>query len=329
MERYDVLIIGAGITGAAISYYLSRYDLKIAIVERMLDADGGPTKANSAIIHSGYDPHPGTLKAKLNVRGNQLWHEWVKLLDIPFISTGSLTLAITEDEEPVVCELMKRAEANGVKAELWDRSRILEREPHVNPDVRLGLWAPTAGVIHPMRAVIAMVEVAKRYGAHLHLGTKVIGLQRDGDDIVVSTTGGDFRTRVVINAAGLYADEIMKMAGERGLEIRPRKGEYLIVDDDAPIRVRTVLFPVPSKVSKGVLVLPTVGGEVLLGPTSYEVENKEDVSTTASGMKYVLSGAKKLVPFEFERWIFASFAGNRPSTGGDFWIRHRVKPCPA
>jgi len=324
-DIYDVIVIGAGITGSTIFYLLNKYHLKTLIVDKAADiAGGGATKANSAIIHSGHDPKPGTLKAKLNVRGNALWHKWVEKLNIPFYPTGAMIVATKNDRQETIYELKERAEKNGVEAYIISGEEAKRREPHLNPDTTLALVTPTAGIIHPMRAAIAPVANGIKNGGHLKLLTEVVNIIKDEKDglINVHTSRGVFKTRVVINATGLFADKIMAMVGEDWFKIIPRRGEYIIIDDDAPLRVNTVLFPTPTPISKGILVLPTVGMEVMIGPNAENLD-KPDTSTTINGLKKVLEGAKKLVPFDYEKWAFATFAGLRPTGNtGDFYINH-------
>lgn len=324
-DIYDVVIIGAGITGSAIFYLINKYDLRVLIIDQAADiAGGGATKANSAIIHAGHDPKPGTLKAKLNVRGNYLWHRWVEKLDIPFYPTGAMIVAVESDREETIYELKAQAEKNGVESYIISGEQAREYEPHLNSSAKLALVTPTAGIIHPMRAAISCVANGVKNGGNLILLTQVTNVYKDeaSDLIVVETNKGTIYTKVLINAAGLFADEIMAMVGEDWFKITPRRGEYLIIDDDAPLHVNTVLFPVPTPVSKGILVLPTVGGEVMIGPNS-EPLKKPSTATTNNGLTKVLAGAKKLVPFSYEKWIFASFAGLRASGNtGDFYIAH-------
>jgi len=324
-EVYDVIVIGAGISGASIFYLLNKYQLKTLIIDKAADiAGGGATKANSAIIHAGHDPKPGTLKAKLNVRGNELWHKWVQKLNIPFYPTEAMIVATEDDRVETIYELKGRAEKNGVEAYIIDGETAREREPFLTEKTKMALVTPTAGIIHPMRAAIAPVANGIKNGGHLKLLTEVVDIKKDDSTqlIDVITTSGVYKSRVVINAAGLFADKIMAMVGEDWFKITPRRGEYLIIDEDAPLHVGTVLFPTPTPISKGILVLPTVGMEVMIGPNAENLD-KPDTSTTLHGLESVIKGAKKLVPFDYERWVFASFAGLRPTGNtGDFYIAH-------
>ncbi|NOZ92716.1 MAG: NAD(P)/FAD-dependent oxidoreductase, partial [Dictyoglomi bacterium] len=314
-EVYDVVVIGAGISGSTIFYLLNKYQIKTLLVEKSADiAGGGATKANSAIIHSGHDPKPGTLKAKLNVRGNYLWHKWVEKLNIPFYPTGAMIVATEEDRQETIYELKERAKKNGVEAYIISGEEARKREPHLTEKTTMALVTPTAGIIHPMRAAIAPVANGIKNGGELKLLTEVTNITRDEETglLNVHTNRGIFKTRIVINAAGLFADKIMAMVGEDWFKITPRRGEYLIIDDDAPLHVSTVLFPTPTPISKGILVLPTVGMEVMIGPNAENLD-KPDTATTLHGLQTVIKGAKKLVPFEYEKWAFASFAGLRPT----------------
>lgn len=325
--KTTVLIIGAGITGTAIARELSRYDVDVTLIEKEADvAFGGPTKANTAIIHAGYDDKPGTLAAKLCRRGNKLWGKICSELSIPFRRIGSLVVALNDDEAGILEELMERGRINGVQGLRIIRGQTLFKlEPHLNRDAVAGLHAPSAGVISPYEAAIALAENARMNGVKILFDTEATGIiVKNGEVKAVQTSRGTIYTRFVVNAAGLFADEVSAMAGIEEFKILPRKGEYVVYDKDLRGLVRHVLFPVPTPISKGITVTPTIDGNLIAGPTAHDVEDKEDTATTAEGIEEVLRGAHRLVPSlsTMREAIISCFSGLRPQPStGDFIIR--------
>jgi glycerol-3-phosphate dehydrogenase len=318
-----ILIIGAGITGTAIARELSKYDVKVALIEKEADiAFGGPTKANTAIIHAGYDDEPGTMAARLCIRGNMLWTRLSSELSIPFDRTSSLVIALNDEEAPILEELMERGRANGVQnLKIVKGGELFEMEPNLSSRAVAGLCAPTAGIICPYEAAIALAENARMNGVSILLETIATGVTvRDGEIRAVQTNRGAIHARYVINAAGLFADEVSAMAGIDEFKMTPGKGEYVIYDKDLDGLVSHVLFPIPTPVSKGIVVTPTVDGNIIAGPTAHDTDNKRDTATTSAGLQEVLKGAYKLVPKLSARYdaIISGFAGLRPqsSTGG-------------
>ncbi len=322
-EIYDVIIVGAGIVGASIFRLLNQYRLNILLLDKENDAcAGGASKANSAIIHTGYDPKPGTLKAKTNIRGNKLWYRWMPELDIPFVPMPTLIVGIHERDLHVLLELKERGRKNGVPGEIIGEERLHEIEPQISPRAKFALRFEGSGSIGPTRAVYALVGNGVKNGGRYKLNTSVTNIEKVDDIIKVTTNSGVFQAKVLINAAGLGADDLMKVTGENWFTIKPRRGEYFVIDNTAPIKVRNIIFPTPTPISKGILVFTSVAGDVLIGPTSDEVP-EEDTSTTHEGLKRVLKGAKKLFDFPFEKYTVMSFAGLRASgPTGDFHIAH-------
>ncbi len=323
MDTYDVVIVGGGIIGSSIFRVLNKYKLKVLLLDKENDVcAGGASKANSAIIHTGYDPKPGTLKAKTNVLGNKLWHKWMPELDIPFIPMPTLLVGIDEKDLHVLLELKERGRLNGVYGDIIGEEKLHEIEPQISPRVKFALRFEGSGSIGPTRAVYALVGNGVKNGGEYRLNTEVVNIEKDVGGIRVVTNTGDIYTRVLINAAGLGADDLMRMTGEDWFIIRPRRGEYYVLDNTAPIKVRNIIFPTPTPISKGILVFTSVAGDVLIGPTSDEIP-EEDTSTTHDGLKRVLKGAKKLFDFPFEKYTIMSFAGLRASgPTGDFHIAH-------
>lgn len=316
---YDVAIIGAGVTGALTARELSRYDLRVCLLERDSDVAMGSTKANSAIVHAGYDAVPGSLKAILNVQGNRMFESIAAELDIPFKRIGSLVLAFTGEEMETLWKLYRRGMENGVPGlrVLTSLEEVKALEPNVSQTVIGALHAPSAGITCPYELTFGAVENAVSNGAELMLETQVTGIVCAADKFILSTNRGPVQSRFVVNAAGLYADAIARMIGEEHFHIRPRKGEYLLLDKSQGQQVHSVIFQAPSALGKGILVTPTVDGNLLIGPNAVDVEDKEDFSTTVSGLAQVTQGALKSVPGINTREAITSFAGLRavPSTG--------------
>lgn len=329
MERYRVGIIGAGVVGASIARVLSMYDnLEVHVFEKEADVGWGSTKANTGLIHAGYDDDPDRfpMRAKLCVRGNRLWHTWAKDLDIPVEWSGSLVVALKEEDLRELGELLDRARRNGVPGVRIVYPEELPRlEPNINPDAVAALWAPTAGKILPYEAAIALAENAMDNGAAFHLNSRVSDIKVSGGRVkALVSNGREYAVDVVINAAGLYADQVSRMVGINHFTITPRRGEYMLFDKRAEPKVRRTLFPTPTPVSKGVVVTTTVEGHLMLGPNAVDLppDAKENVSTTEEGLEFVWSSSLKLVrSLPPRRFVIRTFAGLRAEpTNGDFVI---------
>jgi len=323
----DVVIIGCGIVGAAAAYELSRYDLDIVVLEKENDIAMGTTKANSAIIHAGYDPTPGTLMAKLDVEGVSLAKELCEKLDVPHRHCGAFVLALSEEEVAIIEYLHRNAKENDVKdVEVLTKDEVLRLEPNVSENVVCALHAPTAMIVDPWEYTLALIETAVRNNTEVRLKTKVVGIDIIDGGYIVKTTRGEIKTKVVINAAGLYADVIHNMVAEPAFTIRPAKGEYWLLDKSEGTRVNSVLFQCPSKAGKGVLVTPTVHGNLLVGPGNINADDKDDVSTTRDELEFVKNTAVRSVPgIEFNT-VIRSFSGNRAHTEFDDFIINEVRP---
>jgi glycerol-3-phosphate dehydrogenase len=310
--------------------FLSRYDLDILLIDSADDVGTGASAANSAILHSGHDPEPGTLKARLNSEGSRMWSGLADELGIPVKHTGSYVVAVGNDELPALDILLKRAEANGIPgARIVSGAELREKEPLVNPDVSGALWTPTAGVVDPFAAVLAAAENAATNGVQFRPETAFLDFIIENDSIRgIRTDRGDIECRWVINAAGVYSAEIMHLAGVRpDYHIVPRRGEYLIFDRQK-ITLDNVLFPVPTDKGKGTIVSTTVHGNIMIGPNAVKIDDSDDVSTTAAGMDEVITSARRLVPSLDIRYVIAEFAGIRASgyPDRDFIIEASVKP---
>lgn len=324
MNNYDVVIIGGGVVGGAIARELSRYKIRIALLEKEIDVSFGTSKSNSGIIHAGFHSSPGTLQAKLCVKGNRSIDRLCEELEFPFERRGSLMTAFSEEELLTLRTYYKRGVENNVPdTELLGREKTLEMEPYLNPDTLGALYAPTTGVIGPYEFCYALIENALQNGVDLFTREKVIRIRRDDAQAIRIETerGSNFSGQFVINAAGLFADEVAASAGIADFKIVPRKGEEYLLDRRVGNLVRRVIYPVPTPTSKGLLVIPTVDGPVMVGPTAIDVESKTDLDTTADGLKKVFEHAQKMVPSIRSSDIITSFAGLRPvATGGDFII---------
>lgn len=326
MKLYDVAIIGAGVTGTSIARGLSRYKLSIALLEKEEELAFGVSKSNSGIIHPGTQNPPGSLKARLCVQGNLLIRKISKELNIDFKETGELIVAFSEEEVKELSQLKKEAEVLGVPGlKIVNRDWLRKNEPNLNSDALRALYAPTAGIISPYRLVYDLAENAVRNGVGIFTEAKVENIIHTKSDFEIFTLKGLFKARYVINCAGLFADEISKMLGISDFKIKPRKGEEFILDKKKENLTNHLIFPLPSKISKGVLIIKTADGNPMMGPTAEDIEDKEDLSTSDIGLQKVLSCARRLVPSINDKDIIAYFAGLRPVSGDDFIIRHEEK----
>ena len=321
MENYDVIIIGAGVTGTAIARELSRYQCRVCVLEREEDVCCGTSKANSAIIHAGYDAEPGSWKARLNVRGNEMIESLSKELDFPFKRDGSLVLCLDEKAYPDLRKLYDRGIENGVKGlQILYRDEVLMMEPNVSDKVYAALYAPTAGIVCPFHMTIAFAENAYTNGAEFRFNSEVQKISREADGWEIITGKGKYKTKCIVNAAGVYADKIHNMVSEKKLHITPRKGEYCLLDKSAGNHVGRTIFTLPGKFGKGVLVTPTVHGNLLIGPTAVDIENKEGVNTTRDGLQQVLEKSADSVKNIPTRQVITSFAGLRAHEDGDDFV---------
>ncbi len=323
--KADIVIIGGGIVGTAIARELSKYQLDVILIEKQPDIAVGTTKANSAILHAGFDAHPDTLKARLNVRGNAMYHELEKELNLDIKWTGSLVVAKTDEEMVTLQELLIRGRKNNVPGlEILNREEVLAREPHLSSSVKGALWAPSAGIFLPFGAAVAFANNAIKNGVRILTECPAEEIvTRAGKVIGVKTPQGLIQCDYIINAAGVHADEISRLAGDDSFTIAPRKGEYILFDRKVGNLVNTVIFPAPSKVSKGILVCPTVHGNIFIGPNAQDIANKEDISTSPTGMSEIIDRAQDLLPQLPIREAITQFSGIRAAADcGDFVIRN-------
>ena len=319
---YDVIIIGAGVCGAAVARELSRYSVNACVLEKEEDVCCGTSKANSGIVHAGYDAEPGTLKARLNVQGNKLMDQLSEELDFPFKRTGSLVICRDEEGMPALRRLYDKGIENGVPGlKILGREEVLKMEPNVADDVYAALYAPTAGIVCPFSLNIALAENAYMNGIDFKFDTEVQEIVRIEKGYEIRTDNGTFQTRYVVNAAGVYADKFHNMVSRKKIYITPRRGDYCLLDKNAGSHVGRTIFTLPTKYGKGVLVTPTVHGNLLVGPTAIDVEDKEGTNTTAAGLDELIIKAGQSVKDLPMRQVITSFAGLRAhEDGGEFII---------
>lgn len=320
----DIIVIGAGVTGCGIARELSRYDWKVTVLERASDVCEGTSKANSGIAHAGFDALPGTMKAKLNVEGNQMMEALSKELDFPFKRNGSLVLCFDEEDRPRLQKLLEQGQKNGVKElRIIEKVELKQLEPNISDDAVAALYAPTGGIVCPFNLTIALAENAAVNGVEFRLNTEVQKIEKIPEGYRVITDQGVLESRVVINAAGVYADRFHNMVSEKKLQIIPRKGEYCLMDKKVGNYVTGTIFQLPTKYGKGVLVTPTVHGNLLAGPTAVDIDDYEGVNTTREGMEDLMKRAGLSVEGLPSRQVITSFAGLRAhavTEQGDFVI---------
>ncbi len=332
---YDVAIIGAGVTGSAIARELSRYQVKACVIEREEDVCCGTSKANSAIIHAGFDAVPGSVKARVNVKGNEMMDQIAKELDVPFKRNGSIVVC-TKDQDPKGLEvLMEKGLANGVKGlQILDREALLAKEPNLADAVVCGLFAPTGGIVCPFHLTMGYAENACMNGVEFFLNTQVDEIVKAGEGWQLKVLRRDqkkeevIETKVIVNAAGVYADVFNNMVSEHKIHITARKGEYMLLDKTAGSHVSSTIFQLPSAMGKGVLVTPTVHGNLLVGPTAVDIENKEGTNTTLAGLGSLGATAALSVKQVPLNQVITSFAGLRAHEDHDDFIIGEAEDAP-
>lgn len=323
---YDVIIIGAGVSGAATARELSRYKIKACVIEKEEDVCCGTSKANSALVHAGYDAAEGSLKAKLNVRGNQMMEQLSRDLDFPFKKNGSLVVCLHEEDMPNLQALYNRGIANGVKElRILNREELEEMEPNISDQAYAALYAPTAGIVCPFGMNMAMAENANANGVEFKFDTEVTDLKPIDKGWEVHTDHGVFQTRYVVNAAGVYADRFHNMVSEEKIHITPRRGDYCLLDKNAGNHISKTIFALPGKYGKGILVAPTVHGNLLLGPTAIDIDDKEGTNTTREGLDQVIAKAEMNVKNIPLRQVITSFAGLRAHEDGNEFLIGEVE----
>ncbi len=321
MEQYQVAIVGAGVVGSLLARELTKYNVSVVLIEAREDVATGATAANSAIVHGGFDPVPGTYKARLNVRGTALMPALAEELGVSYRNNGSLVLAFSEQEMETVRQLYERGKANGVpQLTILNQEKLHALEPNVSGEAIGALRSASAGIICPYGLAIAAAGNAVDNGATLLLSSPVTSIRREGGVFLLTAGAQTLQAHYVVNCAGVFADQIARMIGDASFTIRPRKGEYLLFDPSEGNLVGHTLFQVPGKAGKGILVTPTVDGNLLIGPTSVFTDNKEDKGTTPDGLAYVRQTALRSVPKLNFRQVITSFAGLRAVPDGEDFI---------
>lgn len=325
---YDVIIIGGGVTGSASARELSRYQAKICLLEKEADVCCGTSKANSAIVHAGFDAASGTLMAKLNVQGAEMMEIMSKELDFPYKRIGALVVCKTEEDMPNLQRLYDRGLANGVKElRIILKDELKEMEPNIAEDVFAALYAPTSAIICPFSMNIAYAENANTNGVEFKFNTEVLDIKKVDDYFEIYTNNGVYETKYVVNSAGVYADKFHNMVSKKKIHITPRRGEYCLLDKMAGKHVHKTIFSLPGKMGKGILVTPTIHGNLLLGPTSNDIDDKQGINTTAEGLSTILVKAELNVKNIPTRQIITSFAGLRAHEDGHEFIIGEVEDC--
>ncbi len=318
--QYDVAVIGAGVCGAMITRELTKLDMKVVMIEKYSDVSMGTSKANSAIVHAGFDAEVGSLKAKLNVQGASLMAYYCNKLNVPYKNIGSLVVAYSWEDMQTLDVLFERGFENGVpNMEIISKERLKEMEPYISDEAIGALWAPTAGIVSPYELTIAATENAVMNGARVKRNSGVFDIEYKDDWFILSTASGVIKARYVINCAGIFSDQIAKMIGDTSFRLIPRKGEYYLLDKTEAKMVNHVLFKCPSPMGKGILVTPTAHGNVLMGPTAIDLDfdSKLDVDTTIEGLDIVKQEVSQVIPQLTTRNAITSFAGLRAHIDAD------------
>lgn len=319
---YDVVIIGAGVIGAITARTLSKYDLRICILEREADVAMGATKANSAIVHAGFDAKEGSLKAKLNVRGAQMMPEICRQLGVMYENNGSLVVGFHQQDRAVLESLLERGIKNGVPGlRILEKEELLQLEPNLSDEVLCALYAPTGAIVCPYNLTVAAIGNAMDNGADLKCNFEVCAIEEMEDGYRLRSETEQVEARCVINCAGCYSDKVAACVDDHSFTVHPRKGEYVLLDRECGNLVEHTVFPTPGKMGKGILVTPTVHGNLLLGPTSEDMQDKENKETTQTGMDKVLASAGKTLRNLPAGKAITSFCGLRAvGSTGDFII---------
>ena len=323
---YDVAVVGAGVVGGLIARELSRFDIKVALLEKYNDVAMGTTKANSAIVHGGFDAQNGTLKAQLNVQGTAMMPEVCEKLSVPFKKNGSVVVAFSEKEMEHINVLYDRGVKNGVpQLSIIDREELRRREPNISDEAVGALLSESAGIVCPYELTIAAVENAVTNGVEFIRNCEVKSINELDEGYVLNTTVGEISAKFIINAAGNFSDELAKMVGDDSIELVPRKGEYYVLDKSVGNLANHTIFQCPNEMGKGILVTPTVDGNLLIGPTALNIEDKDDTTTTPEGLREAVQKALKSVPIVSVRNAITSFAGVRAHPTNDDFI---IGWCP-
>ena len=324
---YDVVIIGAGVSGCAIARELSRKKGNILVVDREEDVCCGTTKANSAIVHAGFDAANGSLMAKLNVEGSKMMPALAKELDFHYKQNGSLVVMLSEEERESLNALYQNGVANGVEGlRIIERDELKEMEPNISDEAVAALYAPTGAIVCPFGLTYALAENAAKNGVHFRFDTQVTQVEKAEGGWKLQTTKGDLEAKVVVNAAGVYSGDIHNMVSEDTMTIIPRRGDYFLLDQTTGGFVNRTIFQLPGKFGKGVLVSPTVHGNIIVGPTAIDVEDKDSTATTQEGLEQLRVKSGMIVKDLPLRQVITSFAGLRAHEPRHEFFIGEVKP---
>lgn len=322
---YDCIVIGGGVVGCAILDSLSGYKMKCLLLEKEDDVSCGASRANSGIVHAGYDCEPGTLKAKFNVEGSKMYPQMCKEMGVPFVNTGSIVVANKNGLDGLKV-LEEKGKLNGVEVKILSREETLKIEPNISDDIEYSLYAPFASVVSPYKFVVALADRAIINGAEIELEKEVISVKKDKDKFVVKTKDGkEYTSRWVVNAAGGHGMEINQMVGAEVYEQSYRRGDYYVLDLEEIKNIKTIIFPLPDEKGKGVLVLPTADGNVLYGPTSIPIKSADSTDVTAEGLEFIRSQIAKAYKKVNLRKVIRLFAGIRSISGDDFIVEKSKK----
>lgn len=326
---YDVVIIGCGVIGAACAYELSKFDLSVCVLEKSNDVANGTTKANSAIVHAGYDPLPGTQMARLNVEGNRLMGELCQKLDVPFRRIGSHVLAFSEEDMDTLRTLYDRGTQNGVPGlQLLSDAEVRAMEPNLADTVLGSLWAPSAGIVSPWELTLALIETAVRNGVELKLESAVRTITKEDDCFCVTTDRETIESRFVLNAAGVHCGDVAELIAKKEFAIQPNRGEYFLLDKCEGTKVHSTIFQCPNEKGKGVLVSPTVHGNLIVGPNAVNVTDADNTKSTAEGLDFIRATAMKSVPTLSFRDNIRNFTGIRANHSADDFLIGESQSVP-
>ena len=314
-KTYDVAIVGAGVIGCAIARELSKYQLEVLILEKDNDVSNGASKANSGIVHGGYDAKHGSMKGYFSRKGNRMYQQLNEELNFGYLECGSMVLAFEEEDLITLNKLIENGEKNGVDdLVILNHDEVLQKEPYVNPEVKYALYCKTAGVTSPYELTIALAENAIHNGVILKLKSEVTGLEKTEEGFQIKTKSGDYRAKYIVNAAGLYSDTIPRMLGMNEFRINPRKGEYILLNKNQGHFANGVIFQTPTAKGKGILVTRTYHGNLMLGPNAQEVQEKDELGTEQEVLDYIVDTARKSVKDFDMKYKIKTFAGMRASS---------------
>jgi glycerol-3-phosphate dehydrogenase len=320
--KHRIVIIGGGVIGCAVARELSAYAADFLLLERAVDVAEGASKANSGLVHAGYDAAPCSRKARFNVQGSRMFEALCKELSVPYRRNGAMVLAFDKRQTDVLYALLEQGKANGVDGlEIISRERVLAIEEHTNPQVRAALLVKTAAITSPYELTYALADHAKVNGVRFQLNTEVKGIEKGDYQFILTTNKGSIESDIVVNCAGIGAGELHNQISERKVKITPRKGEYYLLDHEIRPMFTYTMFQTPNKMGKGVLITPTVHDGLILGPTAMDITDTTDVSTTAEALQEIRRITKLTWPQESLKTVITTFAGIRAhEAGGDFII---------